>query len=97
MKRVEYSETCPSCGQAIEPRASRADYSPWRLLVSLIPATLVETPGRVLFQLQCPFCGTEFYSRSIRYFGWLSYLRYRYILFAFFIVLLCAAWLALHK
>ena len=90
-------ETCPKCMQRFDAADNRRNFTPFRRLTMFIPTTANDTPGAVLFGLMCPYCGYEFQSRTLRYFGWISYPVFFMLLLGFLILLVAAAPLLMRR
>ena len=86
-------EKCPACSQQFEARVRRQKFTPSNLVQLLLPIDPSSTPGGVLFGLACPYCGTEFRSRTLRYFGWMGYRAYLALLLSVFASLIGSIYL----
>jgi hypothetical protein len=88
---MESFECCPQCSRHFEASTHREPVTAVRLLFMLMPTSAREVPGVVFFGVCCPFCGASFQSRTLRYFGWLSYRVYMALLFTLLVLLFLVA------
>jgi len=84
-------ETCPQCAQRFDAADNRCYYTPFRRITMFVPTIPKDTPGSVLFGLMCPYCGYKFQSRTLRYFGWISYPVFFGLLVGLLVLLLAIA------
>jgi len=84
-------EECPNCSQHFDGRDNRTNWSPLSFISQFVRA--LPNPGAAFFQVSCPYCGEEFKGRTLRYFGWLSYLRYFALLVLLFATLVACSYL----
>ena len=88
---MEPLEVCPACQYHFEARDYRVWRNFWYAFWNYTPGGLQSVPSRFLFLVEGPLCAHAFEAKSIRYFGWMSYIAYRVALVVVFLALVLAS------